>query len=331
VDLNNKNIIISRTDSIGDVILTLPLCAWLKKYCPGVHITFLGKGYTKPIIAAYQSVDDVLDWNDFSSLSKKDKLDAFKALNADAIVHVFPNKEIAGLAKKARIPMRIGTSHRIHHFWTCNHRLNFTRRKSNLHEAQLNHELLRPFGLNELPSLDALKRTTEKFQVKEVDLPLAFKDLTNFTILHPKSQGSAKEWPIEKYIELANQLASIGKTVVFTGTETEGSQFRNAIPNSKSVLDSTGKLSLEQLMVLIKNASNIVACSTGPLHIAAVLGINTVGLYAPKRPIHPGRWSALGKSVNTIVFNENCVRCANSKDCSCIAEIKVERVLKSLI
>jgi ADP-heptose:LPS heptosyltransferase len=36
-------IIISRTDSIGDVILTLPLCVWLKKQFPQTELIFLGQ------------------------------------------------------------------------------------------------------------------------------------------------------------------------------------------------------------------------------------------------------------------------------------------------
>jgi ADP-heptose:LPS heptosyltransferase len=130
---------------------------------------------------------------------------------------------------------------------------------------------------------------------------------------------------------LANALAAKGKTVVFTGTEDEGKQFRALIPKNEYTFDSTGKLSLEQLMVLIQNGKNIVACSTGPLHIAAYLGVNTIGLYSPKRPIHPGRWKALGSNVNIVVFDENCEPCAAEKDCDCILEIEVDRVLKSVI
>ncbi len=37
------NIIISRTDSIGDVVLTLPVAAVLKKYFPEIKIGFMGK------------------------------------------------------------------------------------------------------------------------------------------------------------------------------------------------------------------------------------------------------------------------------------------------
>lgn len=331
MDLNNKTVIISRTDSIGDVMLTLPVCAWLKNKYPEVNIVFLGKGYTKSVVEAYDLVDKFEDWNDYLNTPKTDKIQAFRALKADVIIHVFPDKEIASLAKKARIEMRIGTSHKAYHLLTCSHRVNFTRRKSDLHESQLNHELLRPIGLKELPSLDEIIQTTSHFKINKVALPERFKSLKDVTILHPKSQGSAKEWPVSKYMEVAKTIASEGKTVVFTGTEKEGELFRNEIPKDENIIDSTGQLSLEELMVLIGNAKNLVACSTGPLHIAAYSGINTIGLYSPKRPIHPGRWKALGKNVKIIVFDEDCKPCAEEKDCDCILDITVDRVLKSVI
>lgn len=330
MDLNNKTVIISRTDSIGDVMLTLPICAWLKEQSLNVRIIFLGKGYTKPIVEAYDLVDQFVDWNDYINVPKTDKIQSFRNLKADVIIHVFPDKEIASLAKKARVGIRIGTSHKAYHLLTCSHRVNFTRRKSSLHEAQLNHELLKPLGLKKVPSLNEIVKTTGHFIVHQVELPIAFKDLKNFTILHPKSQGSAKEWPLEKYMELAKTLVQHGKQVVFTGTEEEGRQFRESIPINTNVIDSTGKLSLEQLMVLIQNSKNLVACSTGPLHIAGYSGVNTVGLYSPKRPIHPGRWKALGENVQIIIFDENCKPCAEKKDCDCVLEIEVDRVLKSL-
>jgi len=331
IDLNNKRVIISRTDSIGDVMLTLPICAWLKDKFPSVEILFLGKGYTRPIVNAFSQIDQYIDWNDYLNVPKSEKIHNFRELKADAIIHVFPDKEIASLAKKAKIPVRVGTSHRAYHLLTCSHRINFTRRKSNLHEAQLNHELLRPFGLNEPPGLKSVIGTTKFFSVPEVSLLENFALLKNVTILHPKSQGSAKEWPIENYMKLAETLAKKGEDVAFTGTESEGATFRKLIPAHKNIFDTTGQFSLEELMVFISQAKNLVACSTGPLHIAGYCGINTVGLYSPKRPIHPGRWKALGKNVNILVFDEDCPTCLEGKDCDCILKIETATVLKKLV
>ena len=331
MDLNNKKVIISRTDSIGDVLLTLPICAWLKEKFPTVEIIFLGKGYTRPIVEAYSKVDQFIDWNDFINTPKAEKKINFRELNADAILHVYPNKEIAALAKSARIPVRVGTSHKAYHLLTCSHRLNFTRRKSNLHESQLNHELLRPFGLTKLPDLQKVTETTRFLSVPEVSLPKKFASLENFTILHPKSQGSAKEWPLEKHMQLAKKMADKGEVVVFTGSDAEGAQIRGHIPSHTNIIDTTGKLTLEQLMLVISKAKNLVACSTGPLHIASFYGVNTVGLYSPKRPIHPGRWKAIGKHVQILVFDENCPTCKEGNNCDCILDIEIEKVEEKLI
>lgn len=330
MDLKGKNIIVSRTDSIGDVMLTLPVCSWLKKQFEGCSIIFLGKGYTRPVVEAFKDVDAFEDWATYDSLSKDEKVARFKALNAAVIIHVFPNKEIASVAKKAKIPVRIGTSHRAYNLLTCNHRVNFTRKNSDLHESQLNFELLRPLGLNQVPSLEEVIESTKVFQPKRFDLPEEFKDLMGYTILHPKSQGSAREWPIEKYMDLANRIVLSGQKVVFTGTEKEGLLFRDQIPENENILDSTGKLTLEQLMIFIGKADNLVACSTGPLHIAGFTGINTIGLYSPRRPIHPGRWKALGSGVKIVVKDENCELCGKGNDCDCISDISIENVFDLL-
>lgn len=330
MNLKGKRIIVSRTDSIGDVMLTLPICSWLKAEFEDCTIIFLGKGYTRPIVEAFKDVDVFEDWQNYLNVPKTDKIQQFRALDADAIIHVYPDKEIASLAKKARIPVRIGTSHRAYHLLTCSHRVNFSRKNSDLHESQLNFELLRPLGLKEIPSLEVVTAYTSQFKPQKMELPKPFSSLDKITILHPKSQGSAREWPTEKYMELASRIADSGRNVVFTGTEKEGALFRAEIPAHNHIYDSTGKLTLEQLMTLISKADNLVACSTGPLHIAGYSGVNTIGLFAPKRPIHPGRWKALGKNVQILVNDEECENCSKGKDCSCIEEISVDRVFERL-
>ena len=330
-DLTHKRVIISRTDSIGDVLLTLPMCAWIKSTYPTATILFLGKGYTKSVVDCYDLVDEFIDWKDFENQTKADQLEKFRSLNADAIIHVFPNKEIASLAKKVRIPTRVGTSHRSYHLFTCTHRPNFTRKRSDLHESQLNHELLRPFGLVDLPTLEDISNATSHFHAPNLDLPdFLSKVLQNkgkSIILHPKSQGSAREWPMEKYTALTNELVKRNFTVFFTGTHAEGDAFRSQIPTHPNVIDTTGKLSLNELITFISKVDFLLACSTGPLHIAGYLGINTIGFFVPKRPIHPGRWKALGPNVSILVNDPECANCKKKSDCNCIADISVDRVL----
>ena len=334
IDLTNKRIVISRTDSIGDVMLTLPICAWLKQKFKGVQIIFLANNYTKPVVDCYSEIDEFIDWKEIENLPSLEQIDRFRNMKADAIIHVFPNRKIAALAKKAKIKNRVGTSHRPYHLLTCNIRPNFTRKKSPLHEAQLNFELVKPFGLNEIPSLETINELTSYFKAPENKLPELIESALvaseKTIILHPKSQGSAMEWGIENYKTLALQLVKKGYTVFFTGTEKEGLLFRDEIPFSDKIIDTTGKLTLSELITFIGKCDNLIACSTGPLHIAGYLNRRAVGLFSPRKPIHPGRWKALGKEVRILVNNEECPTCAAGKVCKCIELISVEKVLNEI-
>jgi ADP-heptose:LPS heptosyltransferase len=332
--LKPSKVIISRTDGIGDVILTYPICKWLKTHFPETEIIYLGRNYTQSVIEAFSLVDCFISWDDIVKLPSAEQIIFFRSLKADTIIHVFPHKEVAKLAKKVKIENRIGTSHRLFHLLTCNIRVDFTRKKSNLHESQLNFELFRPFGLQEIPSWEEINSNLETWRIEEQVLPNEIQTFLNsnsqFVILHPKSQGSAKEWPIVKYIDLAEKLTKVGYSVIFTGTENEGKLFRSIIPSNSLILDTTGKLTLKHLIFLISNCMALVACSTGPLHIAGISGVKSIGLFSSKRPIHPGRWRPLGRQSKAIVYDSNCPICAKKKECACIEKISVETILAEI-
>lgn len=297
-----KKIVISRTDSIGDVALTLPLAGILKLKYPNAQIIFLGNTYTKPIISCSKYVDEVWEWAELQKMEDQHQLRWLKSQNIDVFIHVFPRRELARLAKKAKIKHRIGTSHRLYHFLTCNHKPNFTRKKSNLHEAQLNTKLLPPFGIDKNYTLSELSTLANFTNIPVLNdhFSSLLENGKHNLIFHCKSQGSALEWGVSNFITLANSLDPSKYTIFFTGTETESEFFRSKLPKQPNIIDLSGKMSLDQLIAFISKSDLLLACSTGPLHIAGLSNIQTIGLFTPKRPIHFGRWQPLGNSVNII-------------------------------
>ncbi|MEZ4798919.1 MAG: glycosyltransferase family 9 protein [Flavobacteriales bacterium] len=301
---NPKHIIIARTDSIGDVMLTLPVCGILKSLFPGIKITFIGKNYTKDIIQSCIHVDDYMSWDELQQHSEKDQIAQLIALQADSIIHVFPEKELLKLAFKARIKNRIATGRRWWTVFNCNYPVFFSRKKSELHEAQLNCKLLEPFGYRQIPSLIELADFAG-FRAEKVKLPFELSNRKKI-ILHPLSKGSAVNWSLKKFEELSQILFENGFEVFVTGTKPEGDKIKkNSELLSNSVTDLTGKLSLKELIYFISQCDGLVAASTGPLHIAAELGINAFGLYTPKRPMHAGRWSPIGSKTKVFIADEH--------------------------
>ncbi len=301
-----SSIIISRTDSIGDVVLTLPMCGIIKRKWPHVKIFFLAKAYTEAIVHSCEHVDEFMNWDKISQGSPASQIAEFQKKKADVIIHVFPRKEILWIAKRAHIPWRVATAGRIYTISKCNKLVFFSRKKSALHESQLNLKLLKPLGIETemdksalIPFYGFTRRNASADAVADDylrTLPAGRKKI----ILHPLSKGSAAEWSLADFDQLATMLIDAGYEVIITGTKEEGARLREVINADRSGLhDTTGRFSLEELVALIGKCDALVAASTGPLHIAAASGILAVGLFSPKRPIHPGRWAPLG--LKTIV------------------------------
>ncbi len=328
------NILLSRTDSIGDVVLTLPLAGLIKEKYPNSKIIFLGKTYTKDIIECSTNVDKFLNWSEIQKLDNNSQIKLLKEENIDVFVHVFPNRKIAKLAKKAGIKTRIGTSHRPYHYLYCNKLPSFSRKKSDLHEAQLNVKLLQALDINftgEFQELEKYNGFTNIPILEEKWKSLLSKTSKNI-ILHSKSQGSAREWGLENFSELIKISLEKGAKVFLTGTEAEGLLYREKLMIANdNLVDLSGKMTLKELVAFIANADALVAASTGPLHIAAATGTLAVGIFPPIRPIHTGRWSPIGKQVKVLFTDKpHCTDCLNGEACACMMSISAEEVFDSL-
>lgn len=308
--LNTKNprILISRTDAIGDVTLTLPMCGYLKHLLPHAKIIFLGRTYTAPVIACSESIDEFLNYDEIKALEPYYQIDFLKSKAFDIILHVFPNKEIASLARKAGIPVRIGTLNRVYHWFTCNKLIKLSRRNSLLHEAQLNIIFLKSFGLKTIPLLNDLAKYYN-FIPPDI-LPEAFiqkinKDKFNL-IIHPKSHGSGKEWSLDNYASLIKQLPEQAFQIIVTGSQKEKVILKDWISSlPKHVIDLTGQMTLSELISFISRVNGLLAAGTGPLHLSALAGIHTLGLFPKDRAINAKRWAPIGNKAEFIESTGN--------------------------
>jgi heptosyltransferase-3 len=320
--------IISRTDAIGDVVLTLPVAGVLRSLYPSSRILFLGRSYTKDIIAACENIDGFLNWDEWRELPAREAARAMAATGADCIIHVFPDKAIARVAWMAKIAERIGTTNRIYHWRYCNKLVRLSRRNSALHEAQLNLRLLEPLGARREYSLEEIGVNYGLTRLAPLPPEVeALLDPRRFNlILHPKSRGSAREWGLGNYVRLIGLLPRERFKIFVSGTATEGELVAPLLAKHPEVTDLTGRLTLGQLMTFISKADGLVAASTGPLHLAAALGIHALGIYPPIRPMHPGRWAPVGRKTRVFVKAEYCEDCRRSGDCSCIREVPPDAI-----
>ena len=318
-----RRIIISRTDSIGDVVLTLPMAAAIKQSLPQAEVIFIGNTYTKKMIEACRYIDTFVNWDD---LKNGDAAVVLRQLDASDIVHVFPNRQLAKYAKQAGIPNRIGTTNRWFHWLSCNTRIALSRKRSSLHEAQLNLKLLQglqircDYSLSEIEHMYGLAPTAKKVGSQKRKV-----------ILHPKSKGSAREWGLDNFRKLITLINPAEFEIYVSGTKEELAFADALVKGFEHVHNLCGSMSLEEFIQFIGTCDALVACSTGPLHIASAKGIKAIGLYAPMKPIFPQRWAPVGLRSSYLVIDKACSDCRAGGACACIMQITPEEVYEELM
>lgn len=334
MDLKNKRIIISKTNQIGDVIFALPLASLIKQLEPTATIIFLATDYTRELVELYQDIDEFVDWKEiYRDQNEANAVKALQALNADVILHVFPQKSICSLAKKAKIPVRVGTMSRFYCWYTCNRIINISRKKCEAHETQYDMMFMKGLGKRSFYSLEEIIKARHFKTLTKTQDVQALLDKNRFNlILHPKTRGEHIEYKPELFAEIIRSLPEDKFKIFVTGSQLEGDKVRDKmIAPFPHVVELCGKINFSQLLELIQNIDGLVCASTGPVHLAAAFGINTLGLYAPIRPFHAGRWGPVGEHASSLTVNKQCDDCRKLTACHCINEIRPKEILEVIM
>lgn len=122
---------------------------------------------------------------------------------------------------------------------------------------------------------------------QRIDRQLAESGIGKFAILNPGAGWGAKRWPVQRYGEVARGLASRGLCSIVNygpGEEALAEEVGSASDGSARVMSCT----ITELIALTRRASLFIGGDTGPLHLAAALGIPAVGIYGPTDPARNG-------------------------------------------
>ncbi len=332
-----KNILIIRTDRIGDLVLTLPVAAEIKKKYPNCKITFLIRKYTEPLVKENKFIDDFIlldeNQNEISALQLSKKIKNYKF---DSVILVHPKFKLALAIFIAGIKNRISTGYRWYSF-LFNHKIYEHRKFAEKHELEYNINLLKPFGIEN----DVNKKNVEfnlipdEKSVQKIEQWLNKNNINReipIVIIHPGSGGSAIDLPISKFRELVELLVQNLKIIVLiTGSESEKELCQNLVV-SKTVINAAGEFDLNGLIALINYAEVFAANSTGPIHIAAALGKFVIGFYPKIVACSPERWGPYTEKSFIFMPDLDCKNCTREQceKLNCMNTIDVNEVYEKI-
>ncbi len=108
-----------------------------------------------------------------------------------------------------------------------------------------------------------------------------------FVILNPGAGWAAKQWPAERYGEVARALAAQGLCAIVNFGPGE-EELADAAQRASGGIARPVSCSLAELIALTRRASLFIGGDTGPLHLAAALGIPVVAIFGPTDPNRNG-------------------------------------------
>ena len=187
------------------------------------------------------------------------------------------------------------------------------RSKRNSHDSHRVVELGNLFELNPPPSpklwvSDSLDDKAEK--LLSAGSPIIGLGVT--------ANWMPKVWPSENFVSLIYRLTKnhpifSGKRVAVFGTKEERHIADPVLRGLKGIecVDLVGKASIYTAAACLKKCSIFIGNDSGLMHIAAALGVPTVGLFGPSRAKRYGPW---GKHCISVVSSESYDSLVGRKD-----------------
>ena len=99
-----KKIIISRTDKIGDLLLSIPSFFMARKMFPNAEIMILVRNYNYEIVKNLPYIDRIIKIDDYSEEELENEI---KSFNADIFIALYNDKIISKLARKSGANYRV--------------------------------------------------------------------------------------------------------------------------------------------------------------------------------------------------------------------------------
>jgi heptosyltransferase-1 len=119
------------------------------------------------------------------------------------------------------------------------------------------------------------------------DTEIARLGVASYAIVNPGAGWGAKQWPPERFGQVAKALAVHNvKTLVNSAAGEEA--LAHAVIKASGGHAFELRCTIGQMIALTRHARIFIGGDTGPLHVAAALGVPVVALYGPTDPTRTG-------------------------------------------
>ncbi|MFL6590999.1 MAG: putative lipopolysaccharide heptosyltransferase III [Chthoniobacterales bacterium] len=283
------NILLIQLKRIGDLILTTPAIAALRRKLPDASISLVVSAGVKELLPAIGGIDKV-----FEVRGKTDDALDWIALSLGKYDYCL---DFTRNDRSAFLTFLSGARQRI----TADHPLLRTKLRArsynefvdapvgSLHTVDYHLALLKPLGIKHASRAIQLKLPGPTV-ARADELLRAARIESDFVCFHPGSARAEKFWEPGRWAEVIDHCArETGLKCVLTGGRSSMEQHQiGAIRKAAKshAVDLSGKTNLLTLAALVQKARLLVTVDSAPMHFAAAWDTPQVVLFGPTNPFH---------------------------------------------
>jgi ADP-heptose:LPS heptosyltransferase len=337
-----RRILVCNWAHLGDVLLTLPAIGWVRRRYPNAEIGLLTGSWAAPL------VDDIRDqfarvhYIDHFNLIRSGALGArlkrhrqtaqaaipeIRAAGYDLAIDFYPFFPSAAFTLwRAGIPARVGwTSGGLSAFHT--HRVD--RVDADRHAIDYQRDILARLAPDAPPAFGDLRPAYPRATPRG-PLPAPLDDGAPYVLIHTGTGQPAREWPPERWTELARRLTEEGRRVVMIGHGAREAARNAAITAAvPGMINLTGAVDWGGLVDIVAGCDGLYGLESVASHIAAVFDKPVTVVFGGMT--NPRQWGPMTAQARIVTFPTPCAPC-NSAGCGkmyCIAGVQVEDVLSA--
>jgi lipopolysaccharide heptosyltransferase II len=316
---NMKTILVLAIRAIGDMVLVTPAIRALSEAFPGSSLTVVAEAFAADVFEGNPRISETvaidrwslraLPW--YRKLATDIRwLRAMRAGGYDIAVDLFCGPRSAQMALFSGAPVRVAESIRGRRmFYTRTVKVDHAGKHLVEQKMQIVGALI---GDVPIPPPEIFLRDEERREAEETLRAATGNEGEAVVGLFPGAGWVHKQWPAERFAQLADRLAARGCRVAVVGGPRDGDACRRVEEAAKSrpaILSGIARL--RETIALIDRMSVFVSNDTGPMHIAAGLGIPTVGLFGPGDATKYRPW---GEHARVVSARLPCNPCPQETD-----------------
>jgi len=289
--LEARNILVTRPDNIGDVVMTGPALRAIKQALPDAQITLLASPGGATAVPLLPWIADVVPWRTlwqdlghlaFDPARERQLIDLLAERHFDAAL-IFTSfsqtPHVPGyVCYLAGIPLRAGESKE---FGGAALTTELRGAPDDLHQVERNLRLVEAVGFPVADRrLQVVIPDEARAAVPRLLSKVGLDPAEPFVLFHPGASAKARRYPPARSGQVAQLLVERGWPVLVTGVEREAAVVDEVMQHAPGAHYLVGGTALAEYAALVEHAALVICGNTLPLHLADALERPVLGLYS---------------------------------------------------